>query len=116
MLTDEKIEEIAHRSCRKYKHAEECKYQFDELTINYFARKLLSEVRLEDMLKLEEAFIRDNANSFEIELIAPSTSCSYEIIFDSSQLRLDLSSGAARCIHYDDYRKWKQTIEVVSDE
>ncbi len=100
MLTDEKIDNMIMDLFCKVGPYIESTIVMHEPAIKDFARKLLSEVRLEDMLKLEEKFIErniDNAAYIDFD--------SYHIVIKDSMRRV------VDCIKWEDYPQWKQTIE-----
>ena len=112
MITDEIIQEIAHRKCRKYRHMEDCRYHFDEATLSDFARALLGEVSLQDMLREEEEFIRENESKFrscfEIDGLFALNFCSFRI---EAIIRMEL----IKCVDWKDYCNWKKTIQAKVD-
>ncbi len=110
MLTDEKIEEIAEEFIVDVGNYLET--AIPEHLIVDFARKLLSEVRLEDMLKREEAFVKDNMKSFKDTFDFCSENC---VVYYETESAVAYGGYKRLHISWEDYNNWKQTIEAVSD-
>ena len=104
MITDERIVEL--------------KIPFGELPICGeiidFARALLGEVSLQDMLRKEEEFVRDNRDSFINEFIS-NCNRHFTVGFNSSSVRVVYVLGGhkgvdERNISLTSYYQWKKTI------
>ena len=102
MITDERIVEL--------------KIPFGELPICDeiidFARALLAEVSLQDMLKREEVFINDNIDSFNEDVVPMGyeytlhmTPFSLCFVFDA-----ECFGKTVKNITWKDYYNWKKTI------
>ena len=106
MITDERINEIA--------------FEFDvhNISIKDFARALLAEVSLTDMLRKEFKTISENFLAFidhfdkygELRKYKEEFNVCVSITFGHDQVCVFLNSEVAACIKWPDYYGWKRTI------
>ncbi len=113
MLTDEKILEVA-ANCLTKDGKEGLEYDYSNSSIINFVRKLLSEVRLEDMLNIvssEIQFIYDNEELFIDKFYIKKDDELKHITMTKHGVAVFLMSGNSYQVPLGDYLQWKQTIE-----
>ncbi len=109
MLTDEKILEAAAH-CLTKDGKEGLEYDYSNSSIINFVRKILTNVKLQDNIKDEMKFIRDNANSFKNKFNIKSDE--HACIFNTHGFELRAVYGDPMyVISWQDYHQWKQIIE-----